>query len=145
MIARGIGKPGRAGVPCRAAGTCPDEMDRMAPGRVGRRFFSLREARELLPTVKRLTAEAVREAEALVSRLQRIDEANPEHARLNAELEAIVAAWTNTMRELNLEVKGLWLVDFDNGEGYYCWCYPEDAIRHFHGYQEGFAGRMPIM
>jgi hypothetical protein len=35
-------------------------------------------------------------------------------------------------------------VDFDNGEGYYCWSYPEPAITHYHGYEEGFAGRISI-
>jgi len=38
----------------------------------------------------------------------------------------------------------LWLVDFDNGEGYYCWSYPEPAITHYHGYDDGFAGRISI-
>ena len=30
-------------------------------------------------------------------------------------LEAVVAAWTDRVRRLGLDVKGLWLVDFDNG------------------------------
>ena len=30
------------------------------------------------------------------------------------------------------------------GEGYYCWSYPEETIGHYHGYDEGFAGRIPI-
>ena len=41
-------------------------------------------------------------------------------------------------------VKGLWLVDWDCGDGYYCWRYPEASIAHFHGYDDGFNGRMPI-
>jgi hypothetical protein len=117
----------------------------MMPGRVGRRFFTLDEARALLPTVKRLTAEAVRDAEALALELQRTDESDPAHEDLNTELDTIVARWTKTMQDLNLQVKGLWLVDFDNGEGYYCWCYPEDSIAHYHGYTDGFAGRVRIM
>ena len=32
-----------------------------------------------------------------------------------------------------------------NGEGYYCWSYPEATIAHFHGYDEGFSGRMKIV
>ena len=42
-------------------------------------------------------------------------------------LRDIVEAWAEAVRALGLEVKGLWLVDFDNGEGYYCWKYPEDT------------------
>ena len=45
---------------------------------------------------------------------------------------------------LGLEVKGLWLVDFDSGAGYYCWKYPESSLEYFHGYDEGFSGRLPL-
>ena len=36
-------------------------------------------------------------------------------------------------------------VDFDNGDGYYCWKCPEVTILHYHCYDEGFAGRMTIV
>jgi hypothetical protein len=117
----------------------------MATGRVGRRFFSLGEARELLPTVKRLTAEAVRDAEALAMQQQQTDDTDPAHQHLSAEIEGVVARWTQKMQDMSLEVKGLWLVDFDNGEGYYCWCYPEESVSHYHGYKDGFPGRLRIM
>jgi hypothetical protein len=52
--------------------------------------------------------------------------------------------WAEAVRAMGLEAKGLWLVDFDNGEGYYCWKYPEQVISHYHGYEDGFAGRIPI-
>ena len=42
---------------------------------------------------------------------------------------------------LGADVKGLWLVDFDTGAGYYCWKWPEEELAYFHGYEEGFAGR----
>jgi hypothetical protein len=35
-------------------------------------------------------------------------------------------------------------VDFDNGGGYYCWCYPEETVAHYHGYDDGFSGRTRI-
>jgi hypothetical protein len=44
-----------------------------------------------------------------------------------------------------VEVKGLWLADFDSGDGYYyCWQLGEEDIEHFHRYEVGFAGRRPI-
>ena len=52
--------------------------------------------------------------------------------------------WAEEMQSLGIEVKGIWLVDFDSGAGYYCWKYPEPALNHFHGYEEGFAGRLPL-
>jgi len=110
-----------------------------------RQIFTLHEAHELLPTVRRLTADAVERFEAISSRLQGLDEAEPLHATLVAELQDVAAVWVAKIRALGVEVKGLWLVDFDNGDGYYCWAHPEPAITHYHGYEDGFAGRMKIV
>jgi len=107
-------------------------------------IFSLTQACELLPQVKHLTADAVRRAETLAVQLQGLAEDNPEHVSLSEALREVVTGWADEVRALGLEAKGLWLVDFDNGEGYYCWSYPEAAITHYHGYDEGFAGRISI-
>ena len=55
-----------------------------------------------------------------------------------------VARWAEELGSLGLEVKGAWLVDWDSGDGYFCWRYPEPALAHFHGYEDGFAGRVPV-
>ncbi len=107
-------------------------------------IFTLQQARELLPQVKHLTADAVRRAETLASQLHGLAEDDPEHVTLSAALRDVVDGWADQVRLLGLEAKGLWLVDFDNGEGYYCWSYPEPTIAHYHGYSEGFNGRMTI-
>jgi hypothetical protein len=109
-----------------------------------RPIFTLSEAKELLPRVKHMTAEAVRRAEMLASQLQNIADDDPEHDTLSAALRDVVNRWADELQTLGAEPKGLWLVDFDNGEGYYCWCYPEPGIAHYHGYSDGFAGRMKI-
>jgi hypothetical protein len=109
-----------------------------------RAIFTLQQARELLPQIKHLTADAVRRAESLASQIQGLGEDDPVHTQLTGALNDVVTGWADEVRALGLEVKGLWLVDFDNGEGYYCWCYPEETIAHYHGYEDGFAGRMRI-
>jgi regulator of sirC expression with transglutaminase-like and TPR domain len=96
-----------------------------------RRVFTLQEARELLPKVKGLTTDAVLRYGQLSGDLQE-------------ERESVVREWMREVRSLGLEIKGLWLVDFDSGAGYYCWKYPEPALNHFHGYDEGFSGRLPL-
>jgi hypothetical protein len=111
---------------------------------MSRPIFSLAQARELLPQLKLLTADAVIRAEAVSAELQQLSEADPAHAQLTMALREIVDNWAEAVRAMGLEAKGLWLVDFDNGEGYYCWKYPEAAIAHYHGYDDGFAGRIPI-
>jgi hypothetical protein len=52
--------------------------------------------------------------------------------------------WSEKILKLGCLPKGIWLVDFDNGEGYYCWRYGDEKIQYFHGYHEGFAGRVAI-
>lgn len=60
------------------------------------------------------------------------------------ELQDVLREWAEKVVELGVEVKGLWLVDFDSGSGYYCWRYPEPALEFFHTYEEGFSGRVAI-
>jgi hypothetical protein len=110
-----------------------------------RRTFTLEDAQQLLPAVRRMTVEAVNRAEVLSAQLEGIPESDPEHKRLADELNQVVTNWTQSIRSLDVEVKGLWLVDFDNGHGYYCWRYPEASVSHYHSYDEGFAGRMKIV
>jgi hypothetical protein len=107
-------------------------------------IFSLQQANDLLPQVKHMTAEAVRRAESLAAQLHGLAEDDPQHVSLSAAIQEVVHGWAHEVQGLGLEAKGLWLVDFDNGEGYYCWCYPEAAIAHYHEYGDGFAGRLKI-
>lgn len=95
------------------------------------RIFSYEEALELLPEVQRLTEEAVQRVEASESE-------DP------ADYQGIVGAWAESILALGVDVKGLWLVDFDSGAGYYCWRHPEPTLEYFHGYDEGFSGRVKL-
>jgi hypothetical protein len=101
-----------------------------------RTLFSYDRAAALLPEIRRLTEEAI----------LHVGQARVETGGRLAEepVRSIVAGWADAMMERGLEVKGLWLVDFDNGSGYYCWRYPETGLDYFHTYEEGFRGRMRI-
>ena len=109
------------------------------------RTFTLQDAQRLLPAVRARTAEAVEQARAVAERLDRLPNGHPDRDRLLVTLDRVVAEWTSAIQALGAEAKGLWLVDFDTGEGYYCWRYPEAAVHHYHGYEDGFAGRMKIV
>jgi len=101
---------------------------------VEKRIFTLGEARSLLTRVKELTSEAA-------FRYARLGEGAGE---IEEERQEIVRSWAKEILALGCEIKGLWLVDFDSGAGYYCWKYPEPSLDHFHSYEEGFAGRLPL-
>jgi len=109
------------------------------------RRFTLEEARALLPAVRRLTDDAVHEAEALAKQMQKVGPGNAQYERLDESLNGRIVRWATDVESLGAEVKGLWLVDFDTGDGYYCWKHPEPGISHYHGYTDGFAGRMKIV
>ena len=109
------------------------------------RTFTLEDAQRLLPRVRARTAEAVEQAQAVAARLDDLPNGHPDRRGLLLVLDRVVADWTRAMQALGAEVKGLWLVDFDTGEGYYCWRYPEAAVQHYHGYDDGFAGRVKIV
>ncbi len=96
-----------------------------------KKIFTLGEARDALPRVREITEEAV----------ARYESAGGEAEEQQQE---IVGEWVRQITALGVEVKGLWLVDFDSGAGYYCWKYPELSLEYFHGYEEGFAGRLPL-
>lgn len=104
------------------------------------RIFSFAEATALLSEVRALT----RDAEAAVGTLRARAEAGEDAAELEAQANQIIREWTDALHERGIEVKGLWLVDFDNGSGYYCWRWPETKLEYYHSYEEGFGGRMRI-
>jgi hypothetical protein len=108
------------------------------------RCWTLEAARVLLPDVRERTARAVAEAEALAEERALHAENAPGQRALGERIEAVVLRWAREMEALGLEVKGLWLVDFDSGAGYFCWQWPEERLEFFHGYDEGFGGRARI-
>jgi hypothetical protein len=108
------------------------------------RCWTLQGAQAVFPDVRARTARAVAEVERLAAER----DAQPERSRARQQLErrirAVMERWAREMEAFGAEVKGLWLVDFDNGSGYYCWRWPEPALGHFHSYEEGFDARTPI-
>lgn len=96
-----------------------------------KRIFTYEEAVALLPRVQDLTNHAA----------QRVEEMESDDP---SDYERVVQKWAESILGLGVEVKGLWLVDFDSGAGYYCWKHPEPALEYFHGYEEGFAGRVKL-
>lgn len=108
------------------------------------RAFTLAEAQALFPVVWKLTQAAHRELEPVRQQLAAMVPANPQIREVESRYEAIVRRWVGKMERLGLVVKGLWLVDFDTGDGYLCWRFPELKIGHYHGYHEGYDVRRPL-
>jgi len=100
---------------------------------IERKIFTYEEAAAMLPEVQRITAVAV----------ERVDQLGESEDNVE-QYQSIVGEWAETIIRLGIEVKGLWLVDFDNGSGYYCWQWPEPGLQFFHGYDDGYRGRVQL-
>lgn len=109
----------------------------------GKRVFTLEEAREVFPIVRRLTKTAFDRVMSLTTQLSYAHGEN-DGVQLETEIRETFQDWQAKIQKLGGEAKGLWLVDFDSGDGYYCWHYPEPEIGYYHGYLEGFQGRMKL-
>ncbi|HEV8582675.1 MAG TPA: DUF2203 family protein [Thermoanaerobaculia bacterium] len=116
----------------------------MTKRRSGKRIFSYDEALATFPVVRDLTTLAARRIEALGAQVSSEEEMDARREELEEARERIIRDWAQEVSSIGCEVKGLWLVDWDSGDGYYCWRFPEEAIGFFHTYDEGFAGRIPI-
>jgi hypothetical protein len=110
-----------------------------------KRVFTIGEARALLPVVRRVTEEANNRIKGLLSLLEAVrDRDSVKTKDLEEKISKHVEEWQTKVAKLGAEGKGLWLVDFDCGTGYYCWKFPEEKLEHFHGYAEGFQARVRI-
>ena len=109
-----------------------------------RRSWTLEAARELVGEVRARTERAATECDELMAQRESCAPDSEEGEALEARIQDVVGTWAREMEALGLEVKGLWLADFDTGSGYYCWRWPEAGLEFFHSYEDGFRGRMRI-
>ena len=108
-----------------------------------KRFFTLDEARELLPVIRRVTRSA-KDDLGLLSTQGKYLADKKKRAVIELQIQSVIQNWLQKVQKLGCEAKGMGLVDFDSGEGYYCWHYPESDIQYFHNYSDGFSNRVKI-
>lgn len=109
------------------------------------KYFTLEEAQARLPLIYRITEEAAKKAKYLMGCIEALPDKKSSRAEeLQEQINEIVSRWQNKLERLGAKPKGLWLADFDNGTGYFCWKFPEVKILFRHGYQDGFTGRILI-
>ena len=101
------------------------------------KVFTLEEARAMLPWL----LEATREAEQKVDTVRKSNEQSPE---ARTRLQEIIQHWAETVFKLGALPKQPFTVDFDSGQDYFCWEYPEPEIVYRHGYHDGYMGRHRI-
>ncbi|MCS7206182.1 MAG: DUF2203 domain-containing protein [Leptospiraceae bacterium] len=108
-----------------------------------KKIWTLEEAREVFPIIYKITDEYYRKVESLQRKMENILP-EFEQEQIEEEIQNLIRIWIMKMIDMKVEVKGLWLIDFDHGKGYYCWKYNEPDILYEHDYESGFRGRRPI-
>jgi hypothetical protein len=105
----------------------------------------LTEANALVGILNRITLKHNKKVNELITQLEAF---GPEEREKTTEIEAVVSReieeWNGKIRKLGGVPKGLWLVDIDAGDGYYCWKFPEVEIGYWHDYKSGYAGRVSL-
>jgi len=114
-----------------------------------RSVFNLGEAKALLPLVLRLTKSYSERVQVLIKEIEsrnadRLHSDGLQAEAREAEVGRLIESWQTKIQKLGGLPKGLWIVDFDSGDGYYCWKYPEPSIRFWHRYRDGFTKRVEL-
>jgi hypothetical protein len=129
--------------------------------------FTLEEANALVPRLSALIGAQIERRTHIEQKLEQlaaklgsvpdtitVDESDPTDVRdLKCDLIARVEEYQTAWHEVEglgavLKDARLGLLDFygqvDGQRVWLCWRYGEDAVRHYHGLDEGFAGRKRI-
>lgn len=96
------------------------------------RVFTRKDAEEILPIIRRITEQAALKASDLRERLRFVPVEEHLHERLSIRLDTTVKMWATKIAHLGCEPRGIWLVDFDTGDGWLSWRYGDDGLHHFH-------------
>ncbi|MCB0271376.1 MAG: DUF2203 family protein [Bdellovibrionales bacterium] len=60
------------------------------------------------------------------------------------KVQKIVSMWSEQVLYFGGITRGLWMVDFDCGDGFYTWVYGEKSISSYRTYHQDFSDRTPI-
>lgn len=107
--------------------------------------FSVESANRTLPLVRRFTEEAIEETDELSVQLQYLTKESPQFRLLAKRYDEALMRWAERIHRIGGIAKGLWLVDFDTGQGYLCWSHPEERVDHFHAYDGSYKTRVKVI
>ena len=108
------------------------------------KLFDLAEAKALLPTVAKITQGHYQNWLPIKLRLQKMLSNDPRRARLECEYESQVDQWRAKIKRVGALPVGLWVVDFDVGEGSLNWQFPELSLAFFRPNDAPRAGRIKL-
>lgn len=106
--------------------------------------LTLEDARALMPVVFKITKKAFETIEELSHRLDTKESDSKRRQHLQEKADLAINEWKRKVAKLGGIARGLWYVDFDAGDGYFSWQYPEPTILFWHSYEESSNGRISV-
>jgi len=100
-----------------------------------RRTFTKEEAEGLLPVIKRITEQVAEEVADLQERIRYVPHTEPLYKRLYSKIDLAVRRWAIKVSKLGCEPRGIWLVDFDAGQGWFTWRLGDEGVAFFHSHE----------
>jgi hypothetical protein len=100
-----------------------------------RRTFTQEEALDLLPIVRRITERVAAEVAEMQEQIRFVPYSEPLYQRLSSQIELAVRRWAIKISKLGCEPRGVWLVDFDAGEGWFTWRLGDKGLAFFHSHE----------
>ena len=108
------------------------------------KLFNLDEAQEHFPLVQTITSKHQIQLAPIQSRLNLMLSNDPRRAAIEVEYEKVVSMWMHKIQQLGATVQGLWVVEFNVGEGYLCWRYPELSLNYIRLKGQIFSSRIKL-
>ena len=111
----------------------------------GTRSFTLEEAEQLLPIICKITRQYSETVKGLIDKVdvQQRTVAQKDW-KVEEEINQHIENWKSKMQKLGITPRGLWICDFPNENGYYCWKFPETTINYWHSKSDGYSKRVAI-
>ena len=109
------------------------------------KLFNLAEAKGLLSLVQSITQKHQEELTPIQDRLNKMLSNDPRRNSIEHEYEKIVSRWKAKVEKLGASVHGLWVVEFNVGEGALSWRYPELGLKHFRRNGDGYTNRIKLL
>lgn len=111
---------------------------------VKKKLFNLQEAGDLLPLVQSVTQKQQQALAPIQLRLNKMLSNDPRRNSFEHEYEVVVSQWRSKIELLGAQVSGLWVVEFDMGDGYLAWRYPELSLSYFRANDGSFSERVKL-
>jgi len=112
---------------------------------VTEKLFNLSEAQALLPLIQSITQKHCEQLEPIQLQLNIMLSNDPRRHLVEFEYQQIVARWRTKVEQLGVVVAGLWIVNFDVGNGFLSWRYPELSVSYFLEKHENFSERVKLL